>query len=174
MIRNTSFLNNFALSGGAIFINTLTTYTTIVDCLFTNNSATHFGGAIYALSDKDVIIRGTKFIDNFANISEGAIHVTFVKLFDSQFESNHAVHSGGAIHVYGNSIAGGAIISNSTFYFNQALGGDGGALYCKQSSIELHRGISEANSAVNGGFMHLLGCNAIIGDDFNVIGNMAT
>ena len=74
LIRNTSFLNNFALSGGAIFINTLTTYTTIVDCLFTNNSATHFGGAIYALSDKDVIIRGTKFIENFANVSGGAIY----------------------------------------------------------------------------------------------------
>ena len=59
-------------------------------------------------------------------------------------------------------------IYDSVFYFNQA-GADGGAVYCKESSIQIDGDHSEMNSAINGGFLHLLSCSLSILDKYDII-----
>ena len=64
------------------------------------------------------------------------------------------------------------MISDSMFYFNQ-VGGDGGAIYCKESKIRLVKIYFKMNSAVNGGSLHLSSCPVTIEDRNDIIGNKA-
>ncbi|KAN0032120.1 hypothetical protein ACTFIV_005995 [Dictyostelium citrinum] len=70
LIKNSVFLNNYALNGGAININSsaltvIPTTVTIIGSQFINNTASVSGGAINVNSN-DLIINSTSFIGNYA------------------------------------------------------------------------------------------------------------
>ena len=99
-IQNLTFTNGIAYDGGAILNHGILS---ISDCTFTENTATHWGGAIYS--------------DSFKNI---------MSLTDCTFTKNTALYGGGAIAYL--SICN---VTNCTFMYNSVIGGDswcGGAI----------------------------------------------
>lgn len=152
-IIGTTFTNNSAYDGGAIFMQSTPadTLLNITDSEFTNNKAQHYGGAI-RLNDVDVgDITGTDFIgntienDSSANnlsLLGGAIMMdngsTFQNLDDLTFTNNGII----APNETGGNYRGGAMylvstnsLTNSTFTgnyinINNSYGtGNGGAIY---------------------------------------------
>ena len=88
----------------------------IEDCTFTSNSA-NYGGAIYADSNSNLTVTGSKFTLNEGSFSGGAISASNLKVSDSEFTLNSAVW-GGAVYIgYGTSILN---ITDSVFDSNNA------------------------------------------------------
>lgn len=132
----------------------------ILNCVFSNNYASDSGGAIFILnSARPVLISGSSFTGNIAEVSGGAIGTdnALVSITDGTFKENEAGDSGGAISNHDSSsslvnclfqengawLRGGAFsgvvtgnlaaelrITNSTFAVNRAANeGQGGAVY---------------------------------------------
>ncbi|MFA7659205.1 MAG: hypothetical protein WCY19_07210 [Candidatus Gastranaerophilaceae bacterium] len=160
-LTGTSFYNNIAVNGGAIYIspNTSTT-TTINNGTYSNNAATNFGGAIYN-GTGTTNITGATFTDNgsltiggttYKTISGGAIYNGSgyaLTLTDSTFSNNSATTSGGAIYNDGT-----INISGSSFDDNAAAS-SGGAIY-NNGTISSLGGTFTDNYASRGGAV----CNA--------------
>ena len=88
----------------------------IDDCTFTSNSA-NYGGAIYADSNSNLTVTGSKFTLNEGSFSGGAISASNLKVSDSEFTLNSAAW-GGAVYIgYGTSILN---ITDSVFDSNNA------------------------------------------------------
>ena len=121
-INASTFTDNTAYNGGAVFVGTNTTGGKIIRSAFTLNSATYNGGAIDW------------------NASRGA-------LFDSEFTQNSAAY-GGAIFVGANT-TGGQIV-NSSFTLNTATQ-HGGAIDWNASAGSLKDSTFTQNSAAYGG-----------------------
>lgn len=162
LITNTSFLDNHDnRKGGAI--NHQSSYVEIYGCVFSNNSADYSGGAIESFSTEQFILSDSKFFNNFANVTGGALHIATVKIYNSEFENNYAAQSGGALSFF---VGDSAKLKDShiiitTFNFNEARV-DGGAIYSDNKNIIdigvdilIHGGNSENNSAINGGFLNI-------------------
>ena len=128
--------------GGALFITA--PYVVIEKCLFENNAASSYGGAIYIWSqalanntwavNEEANVTGCTFRNNTSiNVNGGAIYYTgsqggnteVFNLTNSTFEGNNA-SSGGAICPWG---VANVIINGSAFVGNTAYYGRGGALY---------------------------------------------
>ena len=180
-ITNSDFLNSSAIEyGGAIRHHV--SNIEIHDSLFAYNSAGS-GGAIYSHTPHQFDVFNTNFMGNSANESGGAINTEFVEIYDCNFEDNYAALSGGALQLYEDTDSSQAIklddsrIYDSTIHFNVA-GVDGGGIYCNKpkrfSDIFFAGGYSSANSATNGGFLHLLSCSVSILDKYDIIGNNAS
>ena len=170
---NTHFLKNNA---GAI--SQAYSHLNISHCLFKSNSGI-MAGAIYANFQKSLFITGTKFLDNFANESGGAIYTTKLADVDScQFKNNYAARSGGAVYFYHvEEESPPHRLSNSSFYLNKA-GSNGGAIYCLSyeftTDLPLIDGNATINSAMNGGFLYSAGCTVSFKGTYYIIGNNAT
>ena len=109
-------------------------------CNFDQNRAGGNGGAVvwkggYAGSK----FIGCNFTKNYITTSNslgGAVYFTSggnvpASIRDCRFEENHGPRHGGAINWYG---ASDGLIDNCTFIKNYCTGGDGGALYCGDTS----------------------------------------
>ncbi|RAP53297.1 MAG: hypothetical protein BZ138_01375, partial [Methanosphaera sp. rholeuAM270] len=87
---------------------------------FNNNYAHVYGGALFIRDNDNVTIRLSKFNDNGANQTGGAINFyngsSNAKIYDSEFKNNYANRSGGALSWFGTN--GG--IYNATFINNTA------------------------------------------------------
>ncbi len=129
MITRTSFEQNSARSGGAIYFSTSTKVATPIlrDCQFLGNSASLSGGAIYTESSTFAGSAPTLinciFIGNTAATTGGAI--TSLKgskpsLINCAFVRNQAGTSGGAIHV---ATMSAPTVINSIFWGNTAPSG---------------------------------------------------
>jgi predicted outer membrane repeat protein/parallel beta-helix repeat protein len=121
-IINSTFVNNRAPSGGAIY-NQLASGTIISGCTFENNKATDNGGAIYAVSPLNIV--GSTFKTNTVTNNGGAIYISGSgrsTISGSKFTNNSA-KNGGAI--YNNAQLS---ISSSDFKSNKASS-YGGAIY---------------------------------------------
>lgn len=93
-----------------------------------NNQATGFGGAIFAYSDTGtvrdrIILEDTRVSGNVAQINGGGLQAT----------GAHVDIIGGEFHV------------------NQALSGEGGAIYADMASLTCRDALFEMNSAIGGG-----------------------
>jgi predicted outer membrane repeat protein/parallel beta-helix repeat protein len=169
-IVNSSFINNEGryegadefVEGGAI--DTHANFTSIINCVFTGNSALSVGGAVNFASNtigqkligstfrnnyaptggairsinNNLLIEDCIFIDNYANeTSGGAIYSRIVELtiINSTFTGNHAIRNGGTIYNVGNSDSSYLNISDSVFRNNQAF--NGGAIYSENQLIIL-------------------------------------
>jgi len=88
----------------------------IDDCTFTSNSA-NYGGAIYADSNSNLTVTGSRFTLNEGSFSGGAISASNLKVSDSEFTLNSAAW-GGAVYIgYGTSILN---ITDTVFDSNNA------------------------------------------------------
>ncbi len=140
VVSNCVFADNDATGedngmGGAVYgINTgsmsgpLTLFT---DCKFIRNHAYGEGGAIKFTSDYNSEIMHCEFIDNTCNYGGGGISLYSVygtKMIYCLFANNYTMYSnGGAVHSLG--IGNTMEFENCTMYGNEAVTGDGGAVY---------------------------------------------
>jgi len=91
IIKNNQFIENIAtMSGGAIYASSNASIT-IENNIFRNNHADLYGGAIFVTMSSPVI-SGNQFIENIAEVSDGAISVVGdeanPKIDDNEFTDN--------------------------------------------------------------------------------------
>ena len=154
VVNNSSFLNNAALSGGAIGMVGSINKVTVINSSFTGNVAERGGGAI-AMWSGPLIIRGSSFVSNQASMG-GAIEAASGKelsIANSTFSGNEASSWGGVLavnypkvtmthvtmlnnkvtgyHSYANGNALWIHQNNSGFYLrNSIVDGDGRTVDC--------------------------------------------
>lgn len=142
-LENVNITSNFGTVGGGLYVDRGKVLVT--DCVFSNNSASETGGAIFITgTDASVMIKRSKFTGNIArttggviagtskitvegcdfedNIAEfagciGAIEQSTLSIDNSNFKNNLAIVSGGAVVV-----AGKASIESSVFDYNTCMG----------------------------------------------------
>lgn len=130
-IINCEFISNTGNSGG-IFINDQAEYTTINNCIFTNNKAKYesevggqYGGAIDTHASHTSILN-SKFDRNSASDNGGAIY--FTRGTDNLVENceftNNKAENGGSIYI---TSTASVQVKNSNFKNNEA--NNGGAIY---------------------------------------------
>ena len=167
--------NEAAFGGGAIYIGTRNNVS-ITDCEFVNNKARE-GGALYVVSD--CTIRNSIFTNNTATLAGGAIYLylSIIHGYQNIFNGNQA-RLGGAISVsesimtivsshYSNNTAGqggimysflGSIAINHTSFFNNKARYDGGVINFFRSDTTAYNISFDNNKAGNtGGAMWLYG-----------------
>lgn len=146
IVRDTVFTKNRAgtRGGGAVSI-----IGTISDAHFLDNEAGEEGGALYLSNEyaSTAPIYNSEFVGNQAKNGGAVVTVGRIVpwLFNNRFEDNQASENGGAL------VVASAIISQTHFLANSAVG-DGGALWvtcCGSSTVDQSYLI--ANQASNGG-----------------------
>ncbi|MGB9978169.1 beta strand repeat-containing protein [Methanobacterium sp.] len=179
IVKGSIFTNNTAQKGGAIFNLNYDLLLNIDNCIFTNNSAAYnFGGAIYNNAG-NVTVTGSIFTDNSASNKGGAVYNEglfkviscifkgntadyggaiynwdTLNIKGSTFTSNNASMSGGAIY----NIKGILNVTNSTFMQNNAT--QGGAIYNNCTStvngcIFNNNSIYAINDAIGGAICNI-------------------
>jgi len=118
IIKDVSFSNNHAKTGGAVYF---AESGEIINCSFAGNSA-ELGGSLFM--DSGSVIN-CNFTNNTATKNGGAIFVVNnTNILNSVFDNNNANSSGGAVYIY-KAFSNSKI--NSTFINNSA--NNGGAIY---------------------------------------------
>ena len=148
-ISNSEFSDNKATNGrgGAIFVQEdLSKTGTISGSIFSNNTATINGGAIYVNQDLIGTISNSIFSGNTASYGGGAIYVRR----DLSGTTSDSTFSGNKVTSYGGAIQAGTLsgtISNSIFSDNEATNGEGGAIYADTLSGTISNSIFSDNEA---------------------------
>jgi len=126
-ISNCSFVQNYGVNGGGIYVDpTFTNDIEIDSCRFSNNRS-ELGGGLYVKSDA-VIVSNSLFENNRAEDSGGAMVLesrSRSTILDCTFSRNEAEESGGAIYSYGSA----SEIKNSRFVQNRVFNQYGGAIF---------------------------------------------
>ncbi len=129
VISRTTFTENSAIYGGALYVPSPRIYDSVFDGNYANK-----GGAIYYYGSSSSTISNTNFTNNKANATKGeggAIDVLSqgrINIDYSLFENNTATMNGGAIGVYNSS-------SVDMYYteFTDNTANNGGAVYVNNS-----------------------------------------
>ena len=143
-VYNCTFIGNIAYRGAA---TTFHASGELKDCIFINNTATGFGGAISTGYDgttgQNVKISNSYFEGNAAPIG-GAIttHGNGITVDNSTFLSNKAADDGGAVYV----VDDGITVLNSNFGNNSAKN-YAGAIYVKGNNVKIQNATFVNNSA---------------------------
>ena len=138
------FINgNSSNDGAAISSTAICQELTITNCIFNNNEASDYGGAIYAYGTLNIV--NSTFISNRAK-DYGAIRGLELYIKDSKFIDNYAENYGGAI--YTGSIS---IISNCIFKNNEASRYGGGAINDGSELLNFINSTFISNRAYKGG-----------------------
>ena len=159
-VYNCTFIGNIAYRGAA---TTFHASGELKDCIFINNTATGFGGAISTgydgTTDQQVKISNSYFEGNTAPIG-GAIttHGNDITVDNSTFISNKAADDGGAIYV----VDDGITVLNSNFGNNSAKN-YAGAIYVKGNNVKIQNATFVNNSA------HFAGAVRVEGNYVNVL-----
>ena len=159
-VYNCTFIGNIAYRGAA---TTFHASGELKDCIFINNTATGFGGAISTGYDgttgQNVKISNSYFEGNAAPIG-GAIttHGNDITVDNSTFLSNKAADNGGAIYV----VDDGITVLNSNFGNNSAKN-YAGAIYVKGNNVKIQNATFVNNSA------HFAGAVRVEGNYVNVL-----
>ncbi len=159
-VYNCTFLSNIAYRGAA---TTFHASGELKDCIFINNTATGFGGAISTGYDgttgQKVKITNSYFEGNAAPIG-GAIttHGNDITVDNSTFISNKAADDGGAVYV----VDDGITVLNSNFGNNSAKN-HAGAIYVKGNNVKIQNATFVNNSA------HFAGAVRVEGSYVNVL-----
>jgi len=157
-VENLTFAHGYTTgNGAALFLDNESSFH-IVDCVFQQNIAGEYGGAVYynATGGMNYIERST-FQNNQASTG-GALSLSAgtMSLTSSSFEENEA-SQGGAIYLN----SGNLQISQSNFRSNSA--DDGGGLYIQSGNTNLTECTFSNNTALNtGGAITLMGTNMTI------------
>ncbi len=172
-VKSCTFGGNAATngSGGALYAS----YSTLEDCVFTNNAASGGGGAVYSSYST---IEECAFTNNAASGGGGALYGINLLLRDSDFYANRTVSgSGGALNMpwadtgtsritrcafsLNQGVTGGGITRSNTalddflmeqciFTENAATNGNGGALYGSFSRVDGCDFVGNASTADGG------------------------
>ena len=159
-VYNCTFICNIAYRGAA---TTFHASGELKDCIFINNTATGFGGAISTGYDgttgQKVKISNSYFEGNAAPIG-GAIttHGNDITVDNSTFISNKAADDGGAVYV----VDDGITVLNSNFGNNSAKN-HAGAIYVKGNNVKIQNATFVNNSA------HFAGAVRVEGSYVNVL-----
>ena len=159
-VYNCTFIGNIAYRGAA---TTFHASGELKDCIFINNTATGFGGAISTgydgTTDQKVKISNSYFEGNAAPIG-GAIttHGNDITVDNSTFLSNKAADDGGAVYV----VDDGITVLNSNFGNNSAKN-YAGAIYVKGNNVKIQNATFVNNSA------HFAGAVRVEGNYVNVL-----
>ena len=159
-VYNCTFICNIAYRGAA---TTFHASGELKDCIFINNTATGFGGAISTGYDgttgQKVKISNSYFEGNAAPIG-GAIttHGNDITVDNSTFISNKAADDGGAVYV----VDDGITVLNSNFGNNSAKN-HAGAIYVKGNNVKIQNATFVNNSA------HFAGAVRVEGNYVNVL-----
>ena len=159
-VYNCTFIGNIAYRGAA---TTFHASGELKDCIFINNTATGFGGAISTGYDgttgQKVKISNSYFEGNAAPIG-GAIttHGNDITVDNSTFISNKADDDGGAVYV----VDDGITVLNSNFGNNSAKN-HAGAIYVKGNNVKIQNATFVNNSA------HFAGAVRVEGNYVNVL-----
>ena len=159
-VYNCTFIGNIAYRGAA---TTFHASGELKNCIFINNTATGFGGAISTGYDgttgQKVKISNSYFEGNAAPIG-GAIttHGNDITVDNSTFLSNKAADDGGAIYV----VDDGITILNSNFG-NNSTKNYAGAIYVKGNNVKIQNATFVNNSA------HFEGAVRVEGNYTNVL-----
>ena len=159
-VYNCTFIGNIAYRGAA---TTFHASGELKDCIFINNTATGFGGAISTGYDgttgQKVKISNSYFEGNAAPIG-GAIttHGNDITVDNSTFISNKAADDGGAVYV----VDDGITVLNSNFGNNSAKN-HAGAIYVKGNNVKIQNATFVNNSA------HFAGAVRVEGNYVNVL-----
>ncbi len=137
-VKNSTFRYNVAEiettyypGGGAIALWNCSPL--FMNCIFHDNYAANFGGAVLVYSYSDPIFSNCLFYDNYTDKDGGAIEYysnSNGQLINCTFADNYATNWGGALDCYDNSSP---TIVNSTFWGNTA-DGDGRQIYALLNS----------------------------------------
>ena len=161
IISQSTFENNGAQSGGAIFAQQLSTII-IHNSIFTTNSA-FCGGVLFSLGSI-IIIKASEFGNNTAK-DDGGVLYSFGSIFMikvSNFDNNMSTEGGGGV-LY--SVGGPATfateisIINDTFHFIKVRGKLHLHYY---NTITIEANEFSSNSASNGGVLYSKYCTIII------------
>jgi len=168
-VRKTSFIDNNAINGGALFTSIGSTIT-LEDTNFTSNNATYggaihtynttltltrvnfnqnnatYGGAICAYNTTKTTAKNTNFTANTADSQGGAVwndHGSVLTTNNTNFTNNKAGVSGGAVwNRYSNITA-----NNTQFVNNEA--GSGGAIYSSVGTVVANQSTFNTNKATS-------------------------
>lgn len=202
-IINSSFINNEGRYEGedefveGRAVDTHVNFTSIIDCVFTGNSALSVGGAVNFASNtigqkligstfrnnhapmggalrsinNDLLIENCTFIDNYVNeTSGGALYLRLIEITikNCVFTNNYALNNGGAIYDIDSSSFGYLNILHCNFTNNRAA--NGGAVYSQSplNMIDSNFLNNRANSDNAGG---IYSANAILIQNSNFTGS---
>ncbi len=145
------FKANSAINGGAIYVNTCSTFS-VTGYIFEDNSATTNGGAIYTgATIKD--IGSCDFVSNSSSRGGAIYAAKEMTLNECDFTSNSTTEYGGAI--FTTTAANGIIISNTRFRLNESTKRGGAISF--SSSATLTDCIFEQNASKdNGGAIYVI------------------
>lgn len=170
LIVNVSFVNN---TNGAMYVGG---HAVVSNSTFINNSADN-GGAIYVEYGHDLSIVNCNFVNNAANECGGVLFSNDndkddkISITKCTFADNSAVKYGGVLYSeYGNNI-----IEDSKFTNNSA--GEGGAIYLFKGMynyLSVMRSDFTNNYANNGGAVYASAYNEVSISDCNFINNNQT
>ena len=144
-VYNSLFYNNTACDGGAIYFGH-GSIANIVNTTFDNNTAYKTtieiggGGAIYATSDVDIKIDNSTFVNNYADLTAGAIYLSGsnMTITKSYFENNKVKNDGhskptdiGSDQTYPTflNVTYTVFITNSSYFDQVSFGGYGEEYY---------------------------------------------
>ena len=159
-VYNCTFIGNIAYRGAA---TTFHASGELKDCIFINNTATGFGGAISTGYDgttgQKVKISNSYFEGNAAPIGAAiTTHGNDITVDNSTFLSNKAADDGGAVYV----VDDGITVLNSNFGNNSAKN-YAGAIYVKGNNVKIQNATFVNNSA------HFAGAVRVEGNYVNVL-----
>ena len=119
IVRDSTFINNKAIEsqGGGI---SFSGNSIAENCVFKDNYAKYFGGAIYAI---ETTIRNCTFENSSATIEGGAVYDDYLTMESCRFNNSYGTKYGGAIYSYHH-----ASIKNSSFSHSYASE-EGGTIY---------------------------------------------
>jgi hypothetical protein len=119
-ISDNTFQNNYALFGGAIFVN-ISRNPSISRCIFRDNSVREAGGAIYLHNSSSSVVTNCIFDGNYSkgqsasNYSGGGVQfgltITNARIINSVFVNNNSDRTGDSFYT----LSGGSVI-NSIFW----------------------------------------------------------
>lgn len=185
-ISNTNFTNNYAeYNGAAIYYykNAYVGTSLIENCIFENNKAGSYYGAVYYNGWDNLNVKNSNFTNNTANNGAGAIHFTAQKLTveGGEFTDNTG-NQGGAIY-FNNRFSNfdaqyqKLTVTGATFEANTAKD-KGGAIYINNGEPSISDSTFDGNTAngeanaiyLNAGNLALSG-NTIVGKASEIVNN---
>ena len=146
IVKNCLFEGNSANKGGAIYIkiyeNKYVANISIIDCNFTRNNATLYGGAIYTKAGITRIYNSS-FNENTAGEHGGAIASLdgTLKIYNSSF-TNNSSPTGGALCIKSDKV-----VLNNLIFINNAASKMGGAVYSSTRNVAISKLKYYGNSA---------------------------
>ena len=149
-LKNCSFIDNTAKYGGAIYLNN--GLIDIEDCLFLNNHAFQFGGAVAIENSNNVTIKRSKFINDYsAEDGGGAVFTLSSNCWGDclNFSKCNATFGAGIVALKSN------IILNNSYFENNLAKYDGGSIYAIYGKATIINSTFENNHARNGGALFL-------------------